>query len=413
LIIHFLILEALHYLLALYFAFRYKGASIIYLPVLFFYRYLYESQVPAMFWYLIIALFVAFVISQNLKFYRRSHLSLVFLAYMMVLVLINSSPLLNTSYFFNFSLLLLIIPLILHVTRKHDSIAIQSHLHRVSLWIMALFVINVGISSATGYVGPEGADMYGFTAGLVYGGMFAVHFNILPLAIFYASVRNFNKPNLFEYALMAVSTLLLLFSLRRSVMVIMLLLLALLIILFQFEKKRIKTYVVLVLPTVLVLIMMIYYDVGGMFYERYAHRGLGEQVTVTIEDETRFAEYPVIYRDLFVYRAYNPLIGFEVFNSPGNYGRGMFGERTLHSDPTTIVHSSGLIGLMLYLVIFLTIFYRSFNRALDSRDRLIILAFAGIFIIYAITGRITETAYISFFIMILSLPYNKKHIFNE
>ncbi len=47
------------------------------------------------------------------------------------------------------------------------------------------------------------------------------------------------------------------------------------------------------------------------------------------------------------------LFGLEGFYSVGNYADGRFGERQLHVDYNLIVNTIGLVGLLLYLAIFI------------------------------------------------------------
>src|SRR5690606_19079263 len=90
-----------------------------------------------------------------------------------------------------------------------------------------------------------------------------------------------------------------------------------------------------------------------LFSERYELRDLDNR---ELGEEKRFLEYELIYSDMFVYQDYSPWLGYGLFDSGGNYGKGILGTRTLHADITSILHSFGFIGLTLYLLMFVTAF---------------------------------------------------------
>jgi hypothetical protein len=83
--------------------------------------------------------------------------------------------------------------------------------------------------------------------------------------------------------------------------------------------------------------------------------------TQNFEEEGRYQETFVVL-DEIVYSG-NPALlffGKEVFNSPGNYANGRYGRRMIHNDYNVILHGSGVVGLILFVIwpIPLFIFYR-------------------------------------------------------
>jgi hypothetical protein len=52
--------------------------------------------------------------------------------------------------------------------------------------------------------------------------------------------------------------------------------------------------------------------------------------------------------------------GKEVFNSPENYANGKYGRRMIHNDYNVILHGSGVVGLILFVIwpIPIFLFYR-------------------------------------------------------
>jgi hypothetical protein len=80
-------------------------------------------------------------------------------------------------------------------------------------------------------------------------------------------------------------------------------------------------------------------------------------VVEVLSNEGRFLETIVVWNEVISMQ--DPIkvwLGFEAFNSVGNYGEGSFGERQLHIDYNNIVNTTGLVGLLLYFLIFLLIY---------------------------------------------------------
>ncbi len=77
----------------------------------------------------------------------------------------------------------------------------------------------------------------------------------------------------------------------------------------------------------------------------------------TIEEEARYMETFFVWEEILSFQ--NPLksiFGLQAFNSIGNYAGGSFGKRQLHVDYNLIVNTLGLMGLFLYLLIYLHLF---------------------------------------------------------
>lgn len=72
-----------------------------------------------------------------------------------------------------------------------------------------------------------------------------------------------------------------------------------------------------------------------------------------IEREGRYLETQYVWDEIFSFE--NPaksLFGLEGFNSVGNYANGLFGDRQLHVDYNLIANTTGLVGLFLYIFLF-------------------------------------------------------------
>jgi hypothetical protein len=114
----------------------------------------------------------------------------------------------------------------------------------------------------------------------------------------------------------------------------------------------------------------------------------------SIEREGRYLETSYVWDEVITFR--NPvksLLGLEGFNSVSNYADGRFGDRQLHVDYNLIVNTIGLVGLILYFLLFLQIFKNMlrFRHCMIShpRSRVILLS---VFWMLFINQFITSTA---------------------
>ena len=83
----------------------------------------------------------------------------------------------------------------------------------------------------------------------------------------------------------------------------------------------------------------------------------------SLERESRFLETFYVWAEVFSFE--NPaksIFGLEGFNSVGNYASGRFGGRNLHMDYNLIVNTIGLVGFIIYFIIFIEINYK-FKKA--------------------------------------------------
>lgn len=82
----------------------------------------------------------------------------------------------------------------------------------------------------------------------------------------------------------------------------------------------------------------------------------------SIERESRYLETFYVWEEVFSFD--NPaksIFGLQGFNSVGNYASGRFGKRNLHMDYNLIINTIGVVGFVLYFMIFFEIFF-NFKR---------------------------------------------------
>jgi hypothetical protein len=394
----FLLLEAFIYGFAVYLLLAKKELAIIYLPVLFFTDIVITPLAPAIVFYATITVLLASAIFRNSFFFRNNVFALFITLYFFLLLPRSSNMELIRPYLFGVSWFFLSLPLIKSIYQKYSRDIIFQELSRAALLILIIFTLNVLVSTVYKY---SPFAMYGITSGILYGNIYAADFNILPVAVFITALSLMKRRSTFRFLVLMIAFTFIMLTLRRSVMGLSLggIIFAFIISMTQKNVKKVLVFGGLALS----IGYIIYSNTGFMslFHERYEMRNLENR---ELEEEKRFIEYELIYRDMFVYKDYSPWVGFELFNSWGNYGRGALGERSLHSDLTNIAHSSGLLGLALYLLMVGTAFRQSYRSAGSYPEKLIILFCALTFMAFTTTGRYTETGYILFLFLLLMLP---------
>jgi hypothetical protein len=394
----FLLVEAFIYGFALYLLLVKKELALIYLPVLFFAEILIIPVAPAMGFYGTISLLLGIILYRNSFFFRNNVFAILLSIYFLLLLPQSSDVVLIRPYIFGVIWLFLAIPLVGAVYRKYSRDDIFRELSQAAVLILGLFVANVLVSSVFKY---SPFAMYGITSGVLYGNLYAADFNVLPIAVFLTALSLLKQKNLPRFLLLALALVFIMLTLRRSVMGLSA---AGVVFAFAISMTQENMKKVFVFGTLAVLLgFLIYSSTGFMsqFNERYELRNLENR---ELEEEKRFIEYELLYLDMFVFKDYSPVFGYELFNSWGHYGRGVLGDRSLHSDLTNITHSSGLLGLTLYLLMVATAFRQALKKANSSREKLITF-FAGlIFMVFTTTGRYTETGYMLMIFLVAQLP---------
>jgi O-antigen ligase len=121
-------------------------------------------------------------------------------------------------------------------------------------------------------------------------------------------------------------------------------------------------------------------------------------------------EFELIYKDLFVYYDYSPWFGYELFASHGNYGKGVFGTRSFHTDFGTIIHASGLIGFVLYCLMIFVAFYSVWKRSKTRDDYLRIFFCFFTLAAFFMSGRWYIVSSTSMMLCVLYLPLGQSII---
>jgi len=381
-----------------------KELSVVYLPFLFFSNTVYVPALPYLFYYLVISLIILYYAVFNLPFVIKNIFAVFSILYILIL-LTNSKDIIaiRPALFFVIWLFLLI-PIIPEIFQKFSRNEIMEELSKCGLLILIVFIVNTVLSTKFSYVPVE---MYGINSGILFGNVTFTDFNVLVFATYIVLRKAIkDKKNLYLIAYLLAMFLILL-SMRRTVMFLSVL--GSLIVIFQLlDFQNIKKFIIYgVIILCISLVVVFYTGFLNAFWERYEKRGLDNR---PLNEENRLLEFDLVYKDLFVFFDYSPWFGYELFQSEGNYGKGVFGTRTLHTDLTSIVHSSGFLGLFLYLMM-VTIAFRQAWHKTKTQSEYYHFAFCLIaFIIYTITGRYTTLSSSVFFYLILYLVLSKPKI---
>lgn len=384
--------------LAFYCILKKNELAVFYLPVLFFAEKVVGAISPAFLFYATICLIYGILIIRNGLFFRNNIWAIILIVYFLLL-LNNSSDLeMIRPHFFAVMWLFILVPLIPAIYKKYPADTVFKELSNASLLILILFLANALVSSMYKFSPTE---MYGFTSGILFGNLWAAAFNTLAIALFVVFLKGVSERNFIFLGVAVVSFFFIMLTLRRSV--IGLSALGMLIVMASIMTRQ-KAKMIIVTASLLVVAGFVIYtqtDFMDEFIGRVEQRKLEDR---ELTEEKRYIEYSLIYDDMFVYHAYSPWFGYELFNSGGNYGKGILADRSLHGDITNLLHSSGLLGVLLYLSMVTTAFWQAIRSAKRAREKWIILFCAGVFTVYTLTGRYTEVAASSLLFLVLMLP---------
>jgi O-antigen ligase len=393
----FLLVEIFMYLFAFYLLIYKRELSIIYIPVLLFVRSFIETILPvSLFVALVSGFFLVFFNKNPYFFYKNIWSFLSIIWYFFLLHKVSDLDLVKTVFVFMLWLFLCI-PLINSIYQKYTKSEVLREMANASFIILVLFILNVMASTVFRF---NPTEMYGISSGLFYGKLYATDFNILSTVIFISTLSLMKKRNIPFLIILVISMAFLMLTMRRSVMMLAMLGIGIAVFI-HLDPKNIKTFVMVGVASVffgfVILLTTPFLDI---FKERYELRNLEER---DLEGEHRFLEYELLYKDMFLFHDYSPWTGFELFNSGGNYGKGIFGMRTLHSDLTNMTHSAGLVGTVIYFIMVFVAFKRAFRASNCKMDYFILIFCFGSFIFYTITGRYANIQ--SHFMIFLILFY--------
>jgi hypothetical protein len=384
--------------LALYCIIKKNELSLFYIPALCFADKIIGTVHPAVIFYCYLGLIVILCIARNGFYFRNNIWALMLLIYFLILLNKSSDLTVIRPYVFSVTMLFCLIPVIPAIYQKFGADVIQKELTNGCLLILVLFILN---ALASTYYKFSPMEMYGITKGILFGNIWAAAFNTLPLALIVVFMHGVTEKKPLHLIVCVISFLFIMLTLRRTVIVLSTLGIVMSLMTLMTRQKAKTLFMATGLIAVIGFFVYNNTDFFQEFKERIELRKLDER---ELAEEKRFFEYSLLYDDMFVYNAYSPWFGYELFNSAGNYGKGILAERSLHGDIPNIWHSSGLIGVALYLLMVGTAFLKAFRSCSRLKDKLTFL-FCGIsFAAYTGSGRYTEIAATLLIYLVVSLP---------
>lgn len=400
----FILIELFIPIFAGYVLWKKKDLAIVYFPLLFFCDGLVEKSLPATINYLVFLGMLGYLVFFNLKYLKSNIFSFLLVLYFTMLLPYSKDLTRIRPDFIAAIMVFTLIPLFAEVYKKYQRDVIFEELAKASALILSVFVVNTVFSTLLKY---NPLAMYGITSGILYGNVYLTDFNILVFASFLVVRKGIKDKSLFHIILYLTTVFFVLLSFRRTAMVLTIL--GTVIVMVELLNfKQIKDFILYGAIIAIVSFVVIYYTgFIDVFWERYELRNLEERA---LGEEKRLMELDLMYKDFFVYFDYSPWFGYELFDYRGpNYGKGIFGdERPLHSDYATIAHSSGLIGLFLYLALVVTSILKIWRRTHSRAEYLqFFLCFIS-FGVFFVTGRYTGAAFMGMMFALWTLPIGKK-----
>jgi len=214
------------------------------------------------------------------------------------------------------------------------------------------------------------------------------------------------KKKIISTVIILILSVIILLTMRRTGIIIVLLGVAIYFILHN--KKSYPLFLAVISSIFLFISYPIYRDTLSSTIEARAHKVTMER---GIEAEIRYKEILSVSNKIFSFSdPIYSLFGTELYNSRGTYNSHIHTfqlKRLLHSDYSTILHGSGLLGFLLYVMIFVSM-YRDCSKLWRNGKKTIIvqelktvfLIFFILVIVISIPGRMTS---ISFRTIIFSL----------
>ncbi|MDD3876067.1 MAG: hypothetical protein PHT69_05565 [Bacteroidales bacterium] len=262
------------------------------------------------------------------------------------------------------------------------------------VFILVLFVLYTIVNSVfkltpAQYV-KEGEESDFSTGGIAGSSLFTISYVLLFLPLIVSHVSPFKKKIVIFFGIIAFVILLL--SLRRTTIII--LIIGYLIHIF-FARKYIGRAIGIAFFVLLALFILFpfFYPMLESRFELRSDR-FEEDAYL---NEGRFIETVYITDEVFTFEDIKySFFGKEIWNSVGNYAGGFYGNRQIHVDYMNILNGSGLLGLTLYLLIFIVMFIEylkvkppNSNKNLNNNYTLLI-----------------KSTFISFFIAILLTSFS-------
>lgn len=358
----------------------------------------------------ILLLFFVLAFSKNFLLNTRENIFLlVFLVYLFPLCFLSS----NIGYSFYVYIKLFITSMLFPMGYYYISTPeLYKKLNTVlyqSLWIIiagTLLMMYLGIGSAA--YGDEGT-----TFGVV-GGNISKDIIVLIFITFNAYlVKAINvKRNILLYALILISIFIVFLTVKRTSMGA--LIIGLLAYLY-FIPKNLKIFRIITVSALVILLLSPLYL--PKIEERFSYREKEMSVEHFQEDDIR--EWRVIETDIAINAFFEKntaykLFGFELFNGMSFFEMPFM----FHNDFAVLLAGSGLLGLFLYAIFYVSIFIRMLNMKktpnIAQYHKAMVYVLLVVVVVFTVSGHIKEIGVRSYIMLYLGvslaqIKYYKNH----
>jgi O-antigen ligase len=398
----FLLVEIFIPVFAVYLIIKKQSLAIVYIPFFMFSYSMIENKLPGFIQYFLLVGLLGYFVFFNLPFFKQNIFSvLLFLYFLFLLKNIIVDFKVIRPYFINVSWVFLGAALIPYIFKRYQREIVFQEVSKVAFLVALIFCVNTFLSTLFKF---NPTEMYGISSGIFFGSIAKVYFNIFPLVLFLLFREGLKEKKVWYLVVFFVTFFLILLTMRRSVMLLSVLSL-ILVAIELFDFRKIAQFLVYgIISATVVLIVILNTSFLPQLIERYEQRDLSNR---DLESEGRIMEFGLIYKDLFVYYDYDPWFGYRLFDSIGNYGKNKLKGRSLHTDFANIIHSSGFLGLSLYLLMIFIVFYDVWRKTKSNSDLYQFFYVLIFFIVFFINGRYTNSSYMLMMFIVLNLPLSK------
>jgi hypothetical protein len=274
----------------------------------------------------------------------------VFLIYLLVLTIFSSRSMYSfTSGYIKWFISLLMFPVGYYFFRSYD------HIIRLLFFMVlgASFVcVNLLVAQFTGYgISAYVQDSF-YLGGAGVGITNQLAYVLLTYPILLRSAKKFTALEKWFIYLIGLSSIVFIIIAMKRAGMLGLSMGALIYFGFTRNKRKVVKYIVLA-ATITILILPFFSDI---IEKRYEER---KKQTENYEEAGRYKEFFFVINEFQEGNVWQKLFGNEIFNTGEFFGLKYFNrERMIHGDMSSMFYGSGLVGILMYLYLFVLIFIK-------------------------------------------------------
>lgn len=293
---------------------------------------------------IILIIFILLFGYQRIRDNKPTRYILAFLAYLFILTLFSSDVRLSfLSGYIKWFIPLMMFPVGVYFFRNTDQLLA---LNKAYVWGAMLVCINLAVAQFTDFGISAYVEESFYTGGA---GVGITNQLALILLTYPFLIRQRKKTSLHTrwmiYIVGFISLIFVLIAMKRAGIISLLAGTLIYLYLTQSRARFIRYFII-----VIILFYLVFPAFQSVLAERYNARL--EQMQ-NIEDEARYQEFFFVLKEFREGDIAHRLFGSELFNSGSTFGRKYFhSSRIIHSDLSSFFYGAGLIGLALYISVF-------------------------------------------------------------